>query len=128
MRRLIEYRLFESSDEDEDVDVMAKFQIFGSDAQMAFNFNKYHVTNTSDIKDLIQKYNQYYIQESSWGGGPPPRGFVKYYNEHYGGNATLDSFYPTIDLLIQTVDCGTLIVGFSVIKTISICYQMFFYI
>lgn len=106
-------KLFESFD---DSDTMAKFQIMDSDAQMAFDFNKEYITDPEHIKDLIEKYNHFYLKEKSWGGGPPPKGFVDYFNQKYSKkkNASQHNFYPTIDLIIQTEDYGKLIIGFSI--------------
>jgi hypothetical protein len=106
-------KLFESFD---DSDTMAKFQIMDSDTQMAFDFNKEYITDPEHIKDLIEKYNHFYLEEESWGGGPPPKGFVDYFNQKYSKTkpATQKTFYPTIDLIIQTGDYGKLIIGFSI--------------
>ena len=109
--------LNDSSDIDDDADTMARYQLFGSDTTMAFEFNREYITDIESIKDLIEKYNEYYVKEGSWSGGPPPRGFVEYFNKTHSKkrNASLSTFYPTIDLMIETLDYGTLILGFSVI-------------
>jgi hypothetical protein len=115
MRYLKSYKIFESLDDD--ADTMARYQLFGSDTTMAFDFNREFITDVESIKDLIQKYNQFYVSSKSWSGGPPPREFVDYFNKNYSakGTASLSSWYPTIDLMIETLDYGTLILGFSII-------------
>lgn len=115
-------KLFESF---EDTDTMARYQIFEADATMAFDFNREFITDEESIKDLIEKYNEFYVKEKSWGGGPPPRGFIEYFNNNYSqkGNASLSSWYPTLDLMIETPDYGTLIVGFSIINKTKKLYN-----
>lgn len=114
MRYLKSYKIFES----DDADTMARYQLFEADTTMAFDFNREFITDVESIKDLIEKYNEFYVSGKSWGGGPPPRAFVEYFNKNYSkkGNASLSTFYPTIDLMIETPDYGTLIVGFSIIN------------
>jgi hypothetical protein len=115
MRYLKTYKIFESFDDD--ADTMARYQLFGADTIMAFGFNREHITDVESIKDLIEKYNEFYVTGKSWSGGPPPRAFVEYFNKNYSekGNASLSSWYPTIDLMIETLNYGTLILGFSII-------------
>ena len=114
MRYLKSYKIFES----DDADTMARYQLFEADTTMAFDFNREFITDVESIKDLIEKYNEFYVSGKSWGGGPPPRAFVEYFNKNYSkkGNASLSTFYPTIDLMIETPDYGTLIVGLSIIN------------
>lgn len=114
MRYLKSYKIFESDDSD----TMARYQLFEADTTMAFDFNREFITDVESIKDLIEKYNEFYVSGKSWGGGPPPRAFVEYFNKNYSkkGNASLSTFYPTLDLMIETPDYGTLIVGFSIIN------------
>jgi hypothetical protein len=111
----IDHVIRESND---DADTMARYQIFEAMATMAFDFNREFITDESSIKDLIKKYNEFYIKEKSWSGGPPPRGFVEYFNKNHSkkGNASMSSWYPTLDLMIHTPDYGTLIIGFSIIN------------
>ncbi len=108
-------KLFESFD---DSDTMARYQLFEAETTMAFDFNREFITDPDSIKDLIEKYNYFYENGKSWSGGPPPREFVEYFNKNYSkkGNASLSSWYPTIDLMIQTPDYGKLIIGFSIIN------------
>ena len=115
MKYLKSYKIFESFDDD--ADTMARYQLFGADTTMAFEFNREFITDEESIKDLIEKYNHFYVSGKSWSGGPPPRGFVEYFNKTHSkkGNASMSSWYPTIDLMIETLDYGTLILGFSVI-------------
>jgi len=118
----IDHVIRESND---DTDTMARYQIFEADTTMAFDFNREFITDEKSIKDLIEKYNEFYVKEKSWGGGPPPRGFVEYFNKNYSkkGNASLSTYYPTIDLMIETPDYGTLIVGFSIINKTKKLYN-----
>ena len=115
MKYLKSYKIFESLEDD--ADTMARYQLFGADTTMAFGFNREHITDVESIKDLIEKYNEFYVTGRSWSGGPPPRAFVEYFNKNYSekGNASLSSWYPTIDLMIETLNYGTLILGFSII-------------
>jgi hypothetical protein len=115
MRYLKPYKIFESVD---DADTMARYQLFEADTTMAFDFNREFITDIDSIKDLIEKYNEFYMSEGSWGGGPPPKGFIEYFNKNYSkkGGASMKTFYPTLDLMIDTPDYGTLIVGFSIIN------------
>ena len=107
-------KLFESFD---DSDTMARYQLFEADTTMAFDFNREYITDEESIKDLIEKYNEFYVSGKSWSGGPPPRAFVEYFNKNHSkkGNASLSSWYPTLDLMIHTPNYGTLIIGFSII-------------
>ena len=123
MKYLKSYKIFESFDDD--ADTMARYQLFGADTTMAFEFNREFITDEESIKDLIEKYNEFYVKEKSWSGGPPPRGFVEYFNKNYSknGGASLSSWYPTIDLMIETPDYGILIVGFSIINKTKKLYN-----
>ena len=125
MRSNDEIRDFFIRESHDDADTMARYQIFEAVATMAFDFNREFITDESSIKDLIEKYNEFYVKEKSWGGGPPPRGFVEYFNKNYSkkGNASLSSWYPTLDLMIETPDYGTLIVGFSIINKTKKLYN-----
>jgi len=106
-----------SSFEMDDFDTMSRYQLFEADTTMAFDFNREFITDSESIKDLIEKYNEFYVKEDSWSGGPSPRGFIEYFNKNYSkkGTASIKTFYPTIDLMIETPDYGTLIVGFSIL-------------
>lgn len=108
-------KLFESFD---DSDTMARYQLFEAMTTMAFDFNSEYITDKESIKDLIEKYNEFYVSGKSWSGGPPPKYFIEYFNKNHSkkGGASLKTFYPTIDLMIETPDYGTLIVGFSIIN------------
>jgi hypothetical protein len=112
MKYLKIYKLFESDDSE----TMARFQLFGADATMAFDFNGEYFTDKEEILDLIKKYNYYYNKESTWSGGPSPSGFIDDFNTFYSKKRTASkkTFYPTVDLMIETPDYGTLILGFSV--------------
>jgi hypothetical protein len=105
---------FESFD---DSDTMARYQLFEADATMAFDFNREFITDEESIKDLIEKYNESYLKGVSWRGGPPPREFVDYFNKSYSkkGDASMKTWYPTLDLIIHTPNYGNLIIGFSII-------------
>ena len=104
---------FESYD---DSDTMAKFQLVDADTEMAFDFNKEYITDPNHIKDLIEKYSRFYLKEESWGGGPPPKEFVDYFNQKFSKKKTASqrNFHPTINLIIETDDYGKLIIGFSI--------------
>jgi len=114
MKFLKTFKIFESDDSE----TMARFQLFGADATMAFDFNGEYFTDKQEILDLIKKYNYYYNKESAWSGGPPPRGFVEDFNVFYSKKRTASqkTFYPTVDLMIETPDYGILILGFSAIN------------
>jgi len=111
---LYETKIFESIDDD--ADTMARYQLFDADTTMAFDFNREYITDVESIKDLIEKYNYFYVSGNSWSGGPP-RAFVEYFNKNYSkkGDASMKTWYPTIDLMIETLNYGTLILGFSII-------------
>lgn len=113
---MIYIKTYESFDDDSDT--MARYQLFNNDTTMSFYFNNEHITDPDGIKDLIQKYNQYYIEGGSWTGGPPPTKFVEYFNEKYSnkGDATRKTWYPVVALLIETPDYGSIIIGFSIIN------------
>ena len=102
---------------DDDADTMARYQLFGADTTMAFDFNREYITDVESIKDLIEKYNHFYVSGNSWSGGPPPKDFIEYFNKNYSkkGDASMKTWYPTIDLMIETLNYGTLILGFSII-------------
>lgn len=114
MKHLKTYEELSISDES---DQIAHDELFGVKATLAFDFNREFIDDVDAIKDLIEKYNHFYIKEKSWSGGPPPRSFVEYFNKTYSkkGNASLSTWYPTIDLIIETKNYGNLILGFSII-------------
>jgi hypothetical protein len=116
IRYLRKYNLLNESFDD-DADTMARYQLFGADTTMAFDFNREYITDVESIKDLIEKYNQFYVSGNSWSGGPPPKDFIEYFNKNYSkkGDASMKTWYPTIDLMIETLNYGTLILGFSII-------------
>lgn len=103
---------------DDDSDTMARYQLFNNDAVMSFYFNNEYITDPSGIKDLIEKYNQYYVEDGAWGGGPPPTRFVDYFNKNYSkkGDASRKTWYPVVTLSIETPDYGSIMIGFSVIN------------
>jgi len=106
-------KLFESFD---DSDTMARNQLFQGDCEMAFEFNKDLTTDVEEIKMFIEKYNQTVNSSGQWGGGPVNREFVNFWNKYYKGDktpATTKAWKPTINLLIKTIDYGTLIIGYS---------------
>lgn len=119
MKLIKKYSTFikESSEFSDEYDI-ARDQLFGAKTTIAFDFNREFITDVESIKDLIEKYNHFYIKEKSWSGAPPPLGFIKIFNDKYSKkkNASRSSWYPTIDLMINTPDCGTIIVGFSIIN------------
>lgn len=116
MRYLKTYKLFESIDHNES-DQIAHDELFDKRATLAFDFNREYINDVNSIKDLIEKYNHFYVKQNSWFGGPPPIGFINHFNQNYSkkGNASLDTMYPTIDLIIETKNYGKLILGFSII-------------
>ena len=111
---LKKYNLFESVNM---ADQIADSLLFNSETTMAFNFNREIITDVESTKDLIEKYNDFYISEGSWFGGPQPRKFVEYFNEKYSTkkNAGPSSWYPTIDLIINLKNYGEIRFGFSLI-------------
>lgn len=113
MRYLKTYKLFESKD---DEDTMARFQLFEADCEMAFEFDKGLTTDLEEIKMFINKYNQTVNSSGQWSGGPVNKEFVDFWNEYYKGDrrpATTNAWKPTVSLLIQTPDYGTLVIGYS---------------
>ena len=97
-------------------DQIAESILFNAKSKMAFQFNRRHITDLDEIKDLIEKYNYYYVLEDAWFGGPTPRGFLNYFNKKYlGSNADVKGWYPTIDIIIDLKEYGTIIIGFSLI-------------
>lgn len=109
MKHLQTYKLFESDDSD-DSDIMARYQLFGADTTISFGFNKKNITDPKGIKDLIRVYKETY---TGWGGGPENQDFIDYFNKNYDGNATRKAWYPTINLTIHTVNYGNMIIGFG---------------
>ena len=106
-------KLFESFD---DSDTMARYQLFEADCEVAFEFDKGLTTDIEEIKMFINKYNQTVNSSGQWGGGPVNMEFVNFWNEYYKGDrrpATRKSWKPTVSLLIQTPDYGTLSIGYS---------------
>jgi hypothetical protein len=99
-------------------DQIADSLLFNAETTMVFEFNREIITDVESIKDLIEKYNKFYVEDKSWSGGPPPRRFVEYFNQNYSQkkNASLSSWYPTINLVIDIKDYGELILGFSILS------------
>jgi hypothetical protein len=116
MKFLKSYKIFESND---DADTMAKYQIFGAKTKLAFNFNREFIYDPDDIWNLIEAYRHIYQTKGGWPGGPPPVEFIELWNRSYAKRekATRKSWYPTIDLHIQTPDYGLVIIYFSVLTT-----------
>lgn len=113
MKYLVSYR--ESMVYDDAV-TMARYQLFDATTTMSFYFNDESFTNVKDIKILIEKYNEFFIKEKSWTGGPPPNGFIKFFNDNFStSESNRKTFYPTINLELNTLDMGKLIIGFSLI-------------
>ena len=117
MRYLKTYEELFINYNDDESEQIAHDELFGVKATLAFDFNREFIHDVSSIKDLIEKYNHFYIKEKSWSGGPPPRSFVEYFNKTHSkkGNASLSTLYPTIDLIIESKNYGKLILGFSII-------------
>ena len=117
MRYLRTYEELFINYNDDESEQTAHDELFGVKANLAFDFNREFIHDVSSIKDLIEKYNHFYIKEKSWSGGPPPRSFVEYFNKTHSkkGNASLSTLYPTIDLIIESKNYGKLILGFSII-------------
>lgn len=95
----------------DDNDTMAKFQIFGVDAKMYFNFNNKSIYDREDIERLIDKYLETYSRSD---GDAINSNFIKYFNDNYNGGATLADWFPTINLEINTHDMGVIIIGFDI--------------
>jgi hypothetical protein len=114
MKYLTSYK--ESINYDDDAYTMARYQLFNASTTISFYFNNESFTDRKDIKILIKKYNEFYIKENSWIGGPQPNGFIKFFNKNYSKlKSDRTTFYPTINLEIDTLDMGKLIIGFSLI-------------
>lgn len=103
----VDHHIIESND---DSDVMARYQIFDTDATISFNFDRMDITDKESIQDLIGVYKKKY---NGWAGGPESRSFIEYFNSNYGGNATRKAWCPTINLTIHTVNYGDIIIGFG---------------
>lgn len=113
MKYLVSYR--ESTVYDDAV-TMARYQLFDASTTMSFYFNDESFTDVKDIKILIDKYNEFYIKENSWAGGPPPNEFIKFFNDNFStSESNRNTFYPTINLELNTLDMGKIIIGFSLI-------------
>lgn len=107
-------KLFESF---EDVDTMIRHQLFGVDAQIAFEFCDERITNPEEIRNLIDMYNQTVIESDQWSGGPVNDEFVEYWNNSgKKKRASRKNWKPCIELIIQTDDYGKMIIGFSIIN------------
>lgn len=115
---------FIQDDTEDDSDVMARYQIFEADATYAFHFCETTVTNMTDIKKLIKIYNETYIKNKDWDGGPVNKEFLNFYIDRYPyiRYRAHNPFRPNIILRISTPDYGTLFLGFS-IKNKTCCYR-----
>jgi hypothetical protein len=109
-------KLFESFD---DSDTMARYQLFEADCEIAFEFDKGLTTDIEEIEMFINKYNQTVNSSGQWSGGPVNTEFVNFWNDYYKDDrkpATTKAWKPTVSLLIQTPDYGTLVIGYSPIS------------
>jgi len=95
----------------DDSDTMARYQLFGSDAKMAFNFGDKYITNPDEINEILKVYKETY---SGWGGGPESSEFIDYFNNKYNTKLSRKAWYPTISLIINTVNYGDLIIGYGI--------------
>lgn len=107
-------KLFENFD---DVETMVRHQLFGVDAQIAFEFCDQRITDPNEIKHLIDMYNQTVIESDQWSGGPVNNEFIEYWNNSgKKKKASRNNWKPCIELIIQTDDYGKMIIGFSIIN------------
>ena len=95
----------------DDSDTMARYQLFGSDAEMAFNFGDKYITNPDEINEILKVYKETY---NGWGGGPESIEFIDYFNNKYNTKLSRKTWYPMICLIINTIDYGDIIIGYGI--------------
>jgi hypothetical protein len=107
-------KLFEDIDKYDDSDSMARFALFDADAEMSFEYNRKIVSNITDISELILKYNETYISEKEWFGGPTNRVFDKYFQSKFNTSVDGRINKPIIVIKIKVHDdLGNIRLGFS---------------
>jgi hypothetical protein len=77
------------------------------------------ITDTSEIKDLIQEYNRTYNKNNEWSGGPVNIEFINYFYEKYGVGDRKD-WKPTISLIIDIKDFSRFSIGYSIINRLPV--------
>lgn len=104
----------------EDSDTMAWFQLFQSRHFIAFNYRKILIKDIEEIKNLISIYNETYISEKEWSGGPINRKFDDFFINKYKKvlgdlpNFKYNNPYkPEISIVFDT-DYGFYHIGFSI--------------
>lgn len=133
MNYLKSYKLFESihismnfdkldESKDDDSDVMAFHQLYDSEFFIAFGYRELLIKNKSEISELIEKYNQTYISEEEWIGGPVNRKFDEYFIKKYKPilgdipNLKISNPYKPSFYLVFKTEYGYLPCGFSLVS------------
>jgi hypothetical protein len=106
----------ESGSFDDDADVMARHQLFGANAFVAFEFGKVLVIGDDEISELVSKYNETHTKNKEWFGGPTNNEFSNYFINKYDVKGIDTSWKPMIMLIIETPDYGIYPIGFGLIS------------
>ena len=138
MKYLKNYKIFELNNfdadfDDDDSDVMARYQIFSGECFISFYFRDILIKNKEEISNLISIYNKLSKKDNEWSGGPVSRSFDDYFIKKYKPilgdviNFKLNNpWKPQIGLTFKT-EYGFLQSGFSLKnKKMSSLYSGFF--
>ena len=115
--RIKKYQQYNESIDDSET--MARHQLFGADTTMAFSYDRQLITDPSEIKMLISKYNDTCIINKEWLGGPVNEEFIKFFQKYISDKSNSDivisrkAWKPEISLMIDTSDYGRINLGFS---------------
>ena len=119
--------IIEDSDDD---DYLAKYYIFGSECRIAFSFHDLFIFDKQEINELILKYNDTYIINNEWGGGPVNKEFLNYFFDKYNNIfrhrkiPLYSGSYKPIIMLFMKTELGYYGLGFSLTKKLPCSIYM----
>ena len=113
-------RINEYNSNDDELDFDIKFELFGCQAKMAFEFANKEFIYIDEAKSLIEIYNNTYKKNKEWSGGPVNDTFINYFSNKYkvriyksDAHLYIYPWKPKINLIIET-ELGDYRIGYSI--------------